>query len=527
MDDPLDEVVQVVHAIDENSHESLTLRNALKPLPVTQYTRGQDHETYKPASAHTHDGPRLLSRPQDTIVDPAASFTYGKPLRVTHSKFSRAAPSKPMNHNHEAALDNTICGIRNGLSLESPRAVYEQVQPFSTANHHKPLPVEDPQPRNQPADSGDRLPMNIAMSSSDRASPSDGNTHVTHEDGAGSPETETSRPHSSTDHDESVAQRAFTEGATSLYLPNYQQPAMKSDAAITQAHEQDHRLSLPNDTSVSSPRVPRNQRYVGSSRQVEYANRPMRDVRRASNANTPTNRPASRSSVYGSNISKKRSRHNVPSSREAPASRVHSTPDYEKTPSNRRHGPPSSASNSRLTLQPCDLESLAGGVVQSLNGLFVTFKADREQKDSEMALLARRLEKQQSKLSRYKKQAEGGTNVIRQLEESHTQLQEQLLAANQQLADRAEKTSKLEGKCRQYKEYLNSAIAEQQDLYKAASVKCEDAIKQMREAEHKQKAVSEQERRHAEATLDRLKQAVKVTVTECGFKERECRFCLL
>ncbi|KAK7736591.1 hypothetical protein SLS53_007023 [Cytospora paraplurivora] len=159
--------------------------------------------------------------------------------------------------------------------------------------------------------------------------------------------------------------------------------------------------------------------------------------------------------------------------------------------------------------------------MSSLNGLFVTLKADREQKDSEMAWLARHVEKQQSKLSRYKKQAEGGTNAIRQLEESHAQLQEELLAANQQLADRSEKTSKLEGKCRQYKEYLNSAIAEQQSLYKAASAKCEDAIKQMREAEQKQKAVSEQERRQAEATLDRLKQAVKITVAECGFKERE------
>ncbi|ROW06631.1 hypothetical protein VPNG_06702 [Cytospora leucostoma] len=316
MDDPLDGDLQ---AMDEDSQESLTLKNAIKPLSDTQPSRSQDHERSQPATAHPQDGLRLLSRPQDNIVDPAASFTYGKPLKIIPGKFGRVAPSKPINHDPEDILGGNVHGASNGLAPENPRAVYEQVQPLLRADTRKPLPVEDHLPQNLPTNSGDRL-QGILMSSSSRDPPDVRNTRVAHKDGAGSTEIETSRPH-----------------------------------------------------------------------------------------------------------------------------------------------PPS----------------------------------DYHKRDSEMAFLARHLEKQQSKLSRYKKQAEGGTNAIRQLEESHAQLQEELLAANQQLADRSEKTSKLEGKCRQYREYLNSAIAEQQSLYKAASAK------------------------QAEATLDRLKQAVKMTVAECGFEKRE------
>lgn len=143
-----------------------------------------------------------------------------------------------------------------------------------------------------------------------------------------------------------------------------------------------------------------------------------------------------------------------------------------------------------------------------------------------MALMERRAQKQQSKLAKYRKQTEGRVNVIQKLEQSHAQLQEQLAAANQQLADRSEKTLKLEDKCRQYKEYLNSAIAEQQGLYKAANEKCEHAMTQMRDAEHKQKAVSEQERRQVEATRERLTRMVKSTITEYKFKEQQCKCCL-
>ncbi|ROW08475.1 hypothetical protein VMCG_03028 [Cytospora schulzeri] len=201
---------------------------------------------------------------------------------------------------------------------------------------------------------------------------------------------------------------------------------------------------------------------------------------------------------------------------------------YDESPTNRRHGPHSTLASSRGSSirqgpsprEPGDLEYLAGGVVQSLNSLFNTLKQKTEQKDMEMALMERRVEKQQSKLSHYKKQTEGKINVIQELEQSHAQLQRELAAANQQLAGRSEKTLKLEEKCRQYKDYLNSAIAEQQGLYKAANAKCEDAITKLRESEHRQKVVSEQERRQVEATRERLTQIVRSTVAEYKFKEQ-------
>lgn len=177
--------------------------------------------------------------------------------------------------------------------------------------------------------------------------------------------------------------------------------------------------------------------------------------------------------------------------------------------------------------QEYDLENLAGGVVQSLNGLFISLKEDMERKDMKLALLERDVQKQQSRSSRYKKQTEDKTSFIEQLEERQVQFQEQLSTANQQLEVRSEKASKLEEKCRQYKEYLNSAIAEQQSLYKASRAKCEDAIKQMQEAEQKKKVANEQERRKVEATREHFSQIVKSTVAEYKSKERECKCYLL
>lgn len=167
---------------------------------------------------------------------------------------------------------------------------------------------------------------------------------------------------------------------------------------------------------------------------------------------------------------------------------------------------------------------VAGNLAQALNSNFQMMRDGWRRKDQEISYLERNIRRQEQKLSNFQRQSEGKSGRIQELEEDRVRLQEQLESANQDLEDRSTKLSELQKKCRTYKEHLNSATAEQQDLYKAAKAKCETAIKQMREEEHKRKALDEQQRRDLQATRERLTQIVKSTVDEYSSKGRECKF---
>lgn len=134
------------------------------------------------------------------------------------------------------------------------------------------------------------------------------------------------------------------------------------------------------------------------------------------------------------------------------------------------------------------------------------------------------LEKQKGKIFSYKEQVQGKDNELHQLEGERGQLLAEVQAKDQDLQKTSSKISKLEEKCAKYKEYLNSAIAEQQELYKATKAKCDGAVSQMQAEENKRKALQEHERKHAEAAREKLNQLVKSTVTEYRQKERECEF---
>ncbi|KAL1867281.1 hypothetical protein Daus18300_006400 [Diaporthe australafricana] len=163
----------------------------------------------------------------------------------------------------------------------------------------------------------------------------------------------------------------------------------------------------------------------------------------------------------------------------------------------------------------------AGSLAQVLNINLGMLKEAWKKKDQERAYLERHLQKQEGTLSNFERQSEGKSMRIQELELDRGRLQEQVESVNQQLEDRSTRLSKLEEKCRTYKEHLNLATAEQQELYTAAKAKCENAIKQMREAERKRTALEEEERKELQATRERLTQIVKSTVAECSFKERE------
>lgn len=137
--------------------------------------------------------------------------------------------------------------------------------------------------------------------------------------------------------------------------------------------------------------------------------------------------------------------------------------------------------------------------------------------------LKRKLQMQLDKVSGYKEKIQGKDVELQLLEGERGQLLSVVQDKDQELQKTSAKTSKLSEKCNQYKQYLNSAIAEQQELYKATKAKCDGAVAQMRVEEDKRKALQERERKHAETTRESLKQLVKSTVTEYKQKERECK----
>ncbi|CAN8098451.1 unnamed protein product [Discula destructiva] len=131
------------------------------------------------------------------------------------------------------------------------------------------------------------------------------------------------------------------------------------------------------------------------------------------------------------------------------------------------------------------------------------------------------LKQQQNKISYYRKHDKETDDKLHELEGEHCQLLAEVQAKDKELQRTSSKISKLEEKCHQYKEYLNSAIAEQQKLYKATKAKCDGAVAQIKDEEKKRNALQEAERKNVEAAREKLNQLVNQTVNEYKHRERE------
>lgn len=340
--------------------------------------------------------------------------------------------------------------------------------------------------------------------------------------------------------------KTFSEQGRGSHHSVTQHPQQDQSTRSAQAKGPRHRISLPNDTSVSPGQVPQHLPKETSQHQavreslVQHnslakspplnLNRPMKDVRRVSNAKTPTTRPSSRSSMPGSNISKKRSRPCPSASGRTRTTQQQDSNYRDESPSVRRRDPqiPANSRSSPLedsqqSLGAPEIDEVAENVAQVLNSNFGMMRDGWMQKEQEISYLKHKSRKQEKRLLNFERQNEGKSGRIQELEEERIRLQGRLESANQQLEDRCTKLSELQKKCRTYKEHLNSATEEQQDLYKAAKAKCENAIKQMREEEHKRRILDEQQRKDLQATRERLTQVVKSTVAEYSSKERECK----
>lgn len=567
----------------------MTLLNSLGPLPDTQ----RDSPEHNLSSPLERDRAlQLLSRPQTLDIDPGESFSWGKPVKITPGQFSRPVPAKSMV---DATKEKTITtspsvvgslgvgpststasgsvqtvSVASGqhgnttspdlrrLSSEEPSHIAlasTKSSLLSIENHQsaandfenldrvrkltRRAPFEDYQPQYRRQEGKGQLPVTHTSPVQRLAQPGDAGAVQRQPDGPTHHKGEDPR-----------REQAFSEkGKGDYHSVDQRLKQQNHSASAVQTNKQSHRISFANDTSVSPSQMPQRLLQAASQHQAPHErlvqrnpsadsphpsiNRPVRDARRVSQTKTPTHCPSSRSSVHGSNISKKRSRTRPSLSGRARPSRQPSSRYHDDTPSIRRREPrpatnnrDSSLGNSQHSNESPEIDVFAGNLAQALNSNFEMMKQGWKRKDQELAYLERHLEKTEGELSNFKRQSEGKAGRIQELEDDRLRLQEQLESANEKLEDRSTRLSKLEEKCRTYKDYLNEATAEQQELYTASKTKCENAIKQMREEERKRKALDEQGRKDLQATRERLTQVVKSTVAEYSFKEQNCKFCL-
>lgn len=285
--------------------------------------------------------------------------------------------------------------------------------------------------------------------------------------------------------------------------------------------QQKKRTSFQNDVSVvTSAQPPRtlSQLSQRASPRVGMMNRPVRDEqRKPSNFNTPRTRPRASSGI-GSKSNVKRKRLAAPVSASSSRSSNYGTPLGKETPSMRQRRYTADQLRDHCLRETLDKKN---DLVRCLNKKFDMESEAQNQLLQVIAQQEQKLKRHQDRASEYKKQTQCQGNRIHQLEEGHDQVLSQLQATKQELEERSAKFSKLENKCRTYKEYLNTAIVEQQTLYKASRDKCNGAIAQMQAEESKRQCLLERERKQAEAVRERLSQRVKTAIDEAKQKEEQ------
>lgn len=569
---------------DEDSQDSMTLQNALRPLPDTQ--NGSSENSHS-SPTERDGGVQLLSRPQNLEIDPSESFNWGKPVKITPGQFSRPVPTKSMLDTVKekaSACSPVATGNLNTKGCDAITSGSGQSLPATCRQFgHSISPnlrsIEEPARFPLPSISGsldpggnDR-PVASEVEQFPGVNPSTKSPHF--EDYAPSYRRSNAQGQAPLVQTSSTRRPSHPEGSDMVEEHSHVTPQLKAQAprpgkvstehgrgphnSVTQHLQQDQvaspiqtdgprqRMSLPNDTSVSpaqaSRELPREtsqrrglredlarKKALGLSPYISL-NRPMRDIRQVTKVKTPTSRLSSRSSMHGSNVSKKRGR-----SRPTPSGGLHpphsrNSRRHDDTPSirtrDRRHAasrPSPLLEDPQQSREPVDIDTMAGNVAQALNNTFGMMKDGWRRKEQDIAYLEHNLRRQEERLSNFQRQSEGKSGRIQELEEDRSRLQERLESTNQQLEDRSAKLSELQKKCRTYKEHLNSATAEQQELYMAAKAKCETAIQQMREEEHKRKMLDEKQRHDLQATRERLTEVVKSTVAEYSSKERECEY---
>lgn len=534
---------------EEDSQESTTLQNALGPLPDTQ-PDSQGYQRMSPEEDITFAAP-FISRPtQPDADDLSVGFAFDKPSTVTPGQFSGRKPSKLI-----LPVDNSVAN--NGLGLPEETHVEQRVafQGSTPAKHMGPRSSQEngavqdlPKPE---AVQDIPLPFQNYQASYPMKSYQRPRVHQ-------DMPTTVSLPRKNTPfEDYQPAYRALNPQKQTLTLGDaYEAPAPRQKvgslseqelafnkgANMQQNHQrhpgnpssvdspqQKSRTSFPNDVSISSADPPKS--MPGSSPRVAVADRLIKESRRrTSRSNTPVTRPRSvgsvprsRNSIIRSNSTAKRTPRPAQVSCSFRSSRRYD-PHDEGTPSMQRRSEwtPAELQKKRFHQK---LVITAKDLAGCFNDKFEDIQAEVDQHLQTIADLKKGMSKQRNDMARYKERIVGKDDKIQQLEQNREHLLAQADTTNREFEARSTKISKLEEKCRSYKDFLNTAIAEQQDLYKATKAKCDGTIAQMRAEESKRNILQERERKHAEVTREKLSQLVQSTVTEYKQKERECKCC--
>lgn len=472
---------------DEDSQESLALQNALSPLPNTQP---------QPSQLSPHGGHQnlpvqiqLLSRPKEfTDSDLGLGFSFAPKVKINPGQYNRRLPSKPINTGPQDPIP------QHASKPVSPQG-FQQQRSVAPSRRH---PFRDFQPSPPRTSDGVRpdehVPeLQVPASAVPRKQPPFRDVQLP-----------TPLP---------IVNKQLYE-AIGTPVPRHDTRSLPLASRSAQAS----RTSLPNDVSVSSPHLPRKIPGAYSPRPAPV-NRPLRNEHRASSRfETPSTRAPSCSSTQSrSNVKKKRSADRYHERHSSHRGRTTQRPDtpcqLTSTPTNELH------ESWRRKFQE-SMTSCAG----VLNSNFASLEEEAKEHINSIHSLKRRIKKQEQKLAHYEADTSMKTNTIQELESERAALLQQLEDSKGELDGRSSRLSKLEEKCRMYKEYLNEAVAEQQELYKATKDKCDGAVSQMKQEEEKRRALQKRELEQAEAARQHLRQVVKATVDEFSRKEHECEY---
>lgn len=137
--------------------------------------------------------------------------------------------------------------------------------------------------------------------------------------------------------------------------------------------------------------------------------------------------------------------------------------------------------------------------------------------------LKRKNEGQARQISVHVKQLDAQAMVIAGLEQDKQDLMDRVARTETTLREGSERLQKLDEKCRSYKDRLNAAVGEHQQLYSRSKKLCQDTIDQMRAEEQLQRSSNDLARQKAESLREHMLEKVRLVVAQSKEETRHSK----
>lgn len=137
--------------------------------------------------------------------------------------------------------------------------------------------------------------------------------------------------------------------------------------------------------------------------------------------------------------------------------------------------------------------------------------------------LRRKNEDQAQQIKGYLQQVDSQARSIESLEEEKEDLVGHVTNTEDKLQRCSDRIQKLDEKCRSYRNRLNAAVEEQQQLYTHSKKACQDAVDQMRAQEQLQATSMELARQKAEELREQIIEKVRVAVSQSKDENSSCK----